>query len=462
MSPITITRERRFLLYVFFLALVVRIALMLVMRSYVFPTERGYWAYGYEAGRIAAALARGEGFASPFPDPSGPTSWLAPIYPALLAAIFRIFGIYTQASAIVIFALQSLCSALTCLISYFIGDRIFASKKVGLLAAVLLAVYPTSIWFSINYIWDDSLAALCIAAVFLSCLYLQDKLTFRRAAITGLLMGVSLLVSPVVLAFYAVALPYVGWQARRSERPVIRPLLVAGFAMLLVLMPWLVRNYVTFGRLEFIKAGFGLELRIGNNPQATGMFVQAHGGHLHPSLDPLEFSRYLQMGEVKYSQYCYEEAISFIKANPTRFLHLSIKRIGYFWLGDWAEREAWLGNFGRRVPMALILKKLAYLGPLLFMVIGLFAAGRNRHNVSLAVLLFLTFPVVYYITHALVKYRYYIDTIIVVIGAYGLCRFVAWAAGILTGKRRAPEARPPGETYHGNRGEGVDRSSSEP
>jgi hypothetical protein len=48
-----------------------------------------------EAGNIAQALAQGQGFCCLFRQPTGPTAWLTPVYPAMLAGIFRVFGVFT-------------------------------------------------------------------------------------------------------------------------------------------------------------------------------------------------------------------------------------------------------------------------------------------------------------------------------------------------------------------------------
>ncbi|HXM91570.1 MAG TPA: hypothetical protein VN974_08470, partial [Candidatus Dormibacteraeota bacterium] len=51
-----------------------------------------------ETGNIAYSLAQGKGFGGVFRMDSGPTAWLAPIYPLLIAGIFKIFGIFTARS----------------------------------------------------------------------------------------------------------------------------------------------------------------------------------------------------------------------------------------------------------------------------------------------------------------------------------------------------------------------------
>ena len=43
----------------------------------------------FESGNVAHSLATGAGFSSPFRVNTGPTAWMPPIYPLLLAAVFR-------------------------------------------------------------------------------------------------------------------------------------------------------------------------------------------------------------------------------------------------------------------------------------------------------------------------------------------------------------------------------------
>ena len=59
-------------------------------------------------GRIAASLASGHGFSSPFGPQTGPTAWEPPLYPYLTAGVFLIFGIYSKASAFVLLTLNSI------------------------------------------------------------------------------------------------------------------------------------------------------------------------------------------------------------------------------------------------------------------------------------------------------------------------------------------------------------------
>src|SRR5690242_15530092 len=71
------------------------------------------WPRGIEMLGVAKSLATGNGFSSPFSIPTGPTAFVPPLYPSILAVILRIFGDHTNSSAWAILLLQCFVSALT-------------------------------------------------------------------------------------------------------------------------------------------------------------------------------------------------------------------------------------------------------------------------------------------------------------------------------------------------------------
>src|SRR5215475_10363637 len=76
----------------FVAALAIRLIASAFAYTALLDPSRDHWEFGWETGRVAHSLAMGEGFSSPWPGTSGPTATVAPIYPLMLAAIFRLFG----------------------------------------------------------------------------------------------------------------------------------------------------------------------------------------------------------------------------------------------------------------------------------------------------------------------------------------------------------------------------------
>src|SRR5258706_9428229 len=89
----------------------------------------GHKLYGFhpaaifEVSSIAAHIARGQGFSSPFAADTGPTAWIAPAYPYFVAAVFKIFGIYSATSMAVVLAVQCLMAGATGVTLFLLGQR---------------------------------------------------------------------------------------------------------------------------------------------------------------------------------------------------------------------------------------------------------------------------------------------------------------------------------------------------
>ncbi len=103
-------RVRNVLFLMVLAALAIRLVVMVFQYQARLDPGRDHWEFGFETGRIARSIASGEGFGNPLFGNTGPTAWMAPVYPYLLAAVFKLFGIYSKTSALVILSLNSLFS----------------------------------------------------------------------------------------------------------------------------------------------------------------------------------------------------------------------------------------------------------------------------------------------------------------------------------------------------------------
>src|SRR6266705_2991964 len=112
-------------------ALLLRLVVMSFCYSNRLDPARDHWTFGWETGRVARSIAAGQGFSSPFSEPTGPTTLIPPAYTYLVAGVFKLFGVYTTSSALAILTLNNIFSSLTCLPVFFIARRVF-----GLYAAV--------------------------------------------------------------------------------------------------------------------------------------------------------------------------------------------------------------------------------------------------------------------------------------------------------------------------------------
>src|SRR5262245_10467165 len=86
-------------------ALVLRLVTMTAEHTYQIKPGQENYSLGWETGKIAYSIATGQGFSSPFQENTGPTAWVAPLYPYLVAGVFKILGIYSPSSIWVLLAI---------------------------------------------------------------------------------------------------------------------------------------------------------------------------------------------------------------------------------------------------------------------------------------------------------------------------------------------------------------------
>src|SRR6266571_2488194 len=159
------TRVRTSFFWITVVAFALRLGFILIAHTYRFKPDQNNFSFGYEMGRIGRAIAIGRGFADPFDSPTGPTAWEPPLYPYLIAGVFKLTGIYTSASALILLSLNSIFSALTCIPIFLIARRCF-SEKVAVWTAWMWALLPSVMFWCTRWVWETSLAALLLALIF--------------------------------------------------------------------------------------------------------------------------------------------------------------------------------------------------------------------------------------------------------------------------------------------------------
>jgi 4-amino-4-deoxy-L-arabinose transferase-like glycosyltransferase len=398
-------------------AFTIRTAAMAYMQSFQIPLNQDSYNFGYETGRIARSIASGQGFSSPLHGSSGPTAWLPPIYPYVLAGIFKIFGIYSDNSALVAYTLNSLFSALTCLTIFSIGCKTFG-PKVAAWAGWSWAFFPYAVFWSVGWVWAISLSAFLFSLAFLVALYLEHCAGPKAWLGFGLLWGLIALTDTALLSTLPFFIAWLCYRLRQQRMPLSRAIGAFTVALMLVVSPWLVRNYLTFGEFIFIRSNLGVELHLGNYEGATGLSA---GRLLHPAGNERELEKFRRMGELPYVAESKRQALQFIVAQPGTFVWLTLKRILYFWTGTPQLLQVFRLS-GRFVAARYIF----FTSISLLAFLGLFLAFRNRNPaVPLFAILLLIFPVLYYVTHPTPRYRHPIEPAMVLLGVYAIANITS-------------------------------------
>lgn len=409
-------RLRRSLVRIFLIALALRIVALGFLYTPRLAPDRDHYAFGFETGRIAQAIASGQGFSSPMPLPTGPTAWMAPVYPYFVAAVFRVCGIYSKSSALVVLALQDFFSALTCLVIFLIGQKSFGTS-VALKAAWIWAFFPYGIFVPNHWVWETSLTTLLLSVLFLMTLHLDSSLHIRDWLIYGLLWGVAALTSPVVLFVLPPFLVWLWWR-HPSQRGLLSLRIACSAAVLcLVTAPWFVRNYATFGRVIPFRSNFGAVLRMGNSVDLSSPRNDA----LNPSENDEQLMEFRRLGELAYVAEKKQEAAHFILHHPGTFAWLTLGRFVDTWTGIWLPAPFYLLRSGWaafKVLNFLFCCSFSFLA-----LVGLRRAFRMKNAAAWPCWIVLVFfPLIYYVTSSHMRFRHPLDPQIVLLAAAALTK----------------------------------------
>jgi 4-amino-4-deoxy-L-arabinose transferase-like glycosyltransferase len=397
---------------------IIAFGLRLTVMAFVYPERlnpsRDHWKFAGETGRIARSLAEGKGFSNPFFANTGPTAWLAPVFPGLLALVFKLFGVYTKASALVILSLDCLLGALTCIPVFLIARRTFGGSA-GLWAGWIWVFFPYSINFAASFIWDTTLTVLLMALLFLTVLKLQDAPRSRPWFGFGLLVGAAALTNAVTLAPMPFLSLWLLYRFRQRRQSWFAPGAAALLGVLIIVSPWFVRNYRTFHKFIPFRSGFGFELYCGNNADSWHWDPPGY----HPSDSDKEWNEYRQLGEVNYMALKKREALAFIAAHKRLYAVQTVRRFVYVWTGFWSFGRRYLREEPFDPPNIVFCTALTVLA-----FLGLRRAWREggASRAMPYIIVFLCFPLVYYFTHPEDYYRRPIDPMMVALAAGALTR----------------------------------------
>jgi 4-amino-4-deoxy-L-arabinose transferase-like glycosyltransferase len=371
------------------LAAIARIAVVAIY-CHVAPVQPlRLWAY--ENINIALAIHSGQGFASPFYPGSGPTAFMAPLYPLLIAGFARVLGIGT-AAAVGIIAFQALLSLLTTALVMWLARHYFgirAGNLAGLIFAISIPMLVAPL-----YIWDTCLSALMLTAAIAISPLVRTKSHFAAA---GAGCALATLVNPALLPTLLVMFAWSAWRVR-----VVPWLGVLMFVV--VFSPWPIRNYVRMHSFIPFRTNAGYELWSGNHPGSDGNSAL----NSSPLTNEHEHQLFAAEGEVSYMREKAVVARAWIAAHPAEFARLTAIRFVRFWSGS------------SKSPAALTIP-LVVAG-----IAGIVLLWRSKDLFTLFAIPLLIFPLPYYISHADVRFQFVIDPLLAILAGYACECFFAF------------------------------------
>jgi hypothetical protein len=394
--------------FIALIALLLRVA-WLAYKIQVIPKEAlAVVPFENEVGNVASALANGQGFCCLFRQPTGPSAWLTPVYPLLIAGIFKLFGTFTFGSFVASVSLNSLFSVLVCFPLYYASERI-AAKPVAVLAAWLWAFSPIAIILPYAWIWDSSLSALLAAGILWATIRVPERPSPTAFVLYGLLWGISLLVNPALGALLPFLLAWIFFRLRAGNLQRLRLTLFALAATVLLCLPWTLRNYLQFHRFVPLRSNFAYEFWSGNNE-----IFDPHSREVNRITRYEQTRLYAHLGETAFLAEKWQNAKQFVRTHPSLYAQLCARRIVATWLGTESPWQDFLHADSGLAQFLLLWSLISFLVPL----VGLVRLYRSDRTYFFPIAAFpLIFPITFYLAHTSLRHRHPCDPVIALLMA---------------------------------------------
>lgn len=308
-------------------------------------------------------------------DPSGVlTSFRPPLYPFFLALIYLFSGIGFR-RFLVVRLVQAFLGAMLAPLTYFLAKRILVNafdqnddemirvEKSARTASWVIALYPMLVIYPLS-LATENLFILLVVCSTLALLKASDAVPLTKDyekeagcfvgdsrfshalwrsqwfILAGFLLGLTALTRSVSLVFSGAVVFWI-WIFLKNRK---MALVVLG-AMIVTILPWMIRNSLLHGRVSGIETALGYQLYVSYHPASSGTFIYPQSLDLMTILDDVERD---EAGMALVS--------GFIRDDPARVPYLIIRRLGFFF---GLERRAltyfYSNDFFGYIPAPLLL-----------------------------------------------------------------------------------------------------------
>jgi len=358
------------------LSVLVLVALLLRLqtawqRNYESPHELALRLVGDETNYegLAYALLQGEFFQWP---------GRVPVYPLFIAATYYALGERSPAKLLYV---QALVGGAVVPLTYLLARRL--TGIIPALGAAGIVALDDSLIEHAGQIYTELLYTPLLLVALLALLWAVQAPRLGRFAWAGASMAVVTLCRPTTVLIPLI-LPLVlpqGWKLKRK----VGAFLMYCLAMAVVITPWTYHNWREYHRFLLLSVStavlwqgspefYHLTQRNRNHLDiwANELNPERNGGH-----DPFT---------IDGDQYFTRRALQSIRAEPGVYVAYSLKKAGYFWLGnpaaewgyfalyDWQTMRQWYPYSSLKLLSMFMTRQL----PLIALVALVFLAVRNR------------------------------------------------------------------------------------
>ena len=279
-----------------------------------------------------------------------PTAQWPPAYPFLLAGIYKAFGHNITVPKVA----NALAGGLTCLLIYLIAARVF-HRRAGLVGAFLFAVFPGQLFWSTLLMTESLTPALLCLMLLLFIMWVVERREagWLRYATLGALFGVAVLTRGEGAVLVLAAL--VVWRlAVSSWRQYAREASMFAAAVVLVVIPWTVRNAVSMHAFVPVTSAAGHTLLAGHQSDPYNPYHVFPEASIQEKYSDVPFPE----REIKVENEALRQSISFAVRHPVDEAYFPFVKFYHLFRSD-ADALGWVNSWSPEDPLPVLLSPAA-------------------------------------------------------------------------------------------------------
>ena len=330
-----------------------------------------------------------------------PNIFMPPFYPIFIYLIKIIANGNSYYLEIIIY-LQVLLSVYAVYIFYKTLLHFF-SEKLAYFSSFIFSLFPINV-YSCSQISSASIILSFLVIYFYSFLCFIEKNSNKNLIIFSIMSAALILLRGEFIAFYVITLLYYFYDQKDLK------FIIGSFLITLILVsPYLIRNYKTFGVVTIAKAE-GYDLWKGNNPRAK---AEGYYGEIIPEKLKIDIGNLKPTKDydVKIDELFKNQAISYIAENPLNYIKLYFSKFFAFLFFDLNSSYPQYYN-----PLHLVPKIILSIST----IIGIFLSFRKENFLSYLSIYYFFSISLFSIFFILPRYSLFLLPVQIILSTYAL------------------------------------------
>jgi 4-amino-4-deoxy-L-arabinose transferase-like glycosyltransferase len=318
-----------------------------------------------------------------------PNLWMPPLYAHFLYS-FSFFGLEDNNYILFILLSQALLASISVAVFYKI-NKLFFSERVSFYSSLLFSIFPIHV-YACGQISSISVQMFLMILFFYFFFRIANKQNFSSIVIFSFLSGLLILLRGEFRIIFVISIFYLCFFFKIPIKKILFIFLIT----LITVSPYLIRNYVIFGKITVVETS-GYNLWKGNHPHALensrvegSEMVSENLKRLNDSIPRDKFYR------INRNKLYFEEAIKNILEKPLEYFIFFLKKAISF-------QFIILGSMDPRYWNPLHYLPILMLGAT--SLIGLILCNKKSYKFNYLILIFFTIIIIFSMVSILPRYK---------------------------------------------------------